>query len=170
MFKFFSFLLERVNKLFIMFFQFQVCIIHSDMDTCRISIIGRLRTINVIVWRAVLVFSAFVSHEFKSTVGYYFVGVHVYCRACASLNHVNRKLLMMLTFNDFITGLQDRFSHFIRKQAQFMVCYCCSGFSDSHTFDKQGVFIQVKFTDDKIFNATHGLYPVKCFFRHFFTS
>ena len=69
MFKRFGFALERIDQLLKMFHKFKVSIIHSYMYGSRISVIGGLWTIDMIVRWAVLVFAAFIKDSIRLLPG-----------------------------------------------------------------------------------------------------
>ena len=98
-----SFLSESLDQCCKVFHQFKMGIIQTNVNGCRIRVIGRLRTIDVIVGRAVLVLSACVSHQFQCN---HFIGIHVGSGSGPSLNHIYRELVMMFSFQYFFTSLQ----------------------------------------------------------------
>ena len=60
--KFCCFLAERFNQYLKMFYQFEVGVVQSDVNGGRISVIGRLRTVHMIVGRTVLILPSLMSH------------------------------------------------------------------------------------------------------------
>ena len=105
--KLIRFLPERLDQNLQMLNQFQMSIIQSNVNGCRISIVGRLWTVDVIVRRTELIFSPLMPHQFQCPVGNHFIGIHVSGRTGSSLNHIYRELLVMLSFEYFFTGSQD---------------------------------------------------------------
>ena len=72
-----------------------------------VSIIGRLSAVHVIVGRNDGVFAALVSQDFKGTVGYHLVGIHVDRCSCTTLHHINREFAVELAGDDFAACLLD---------------------------------------------------------------
>ena len=59
----------------------------------------------MVVRRAVLVVSEFMSHDLKRTVCDNLIRVHVGCRTCSTLDHVHRELIMMLPCENLSASL-----------------------------------------------------------------
>ena len=147
-----------------------MCIVQANMNGCRISIIGRLRTVHMVIRRAVLILSALMSHQFQRTIGNHFISIHVGGSSGSALNHVHRKLVVILSFQYFFTGFEDSIRLFFRQQIQFTVGNSSPHFCDSQCLNKQRVLIQMKLADAKVFNTTECLYSVQCTFGHFTTT
>ena len=109
------------------------------MYGCRISVVGRLRTIYVVVRRAVCVISSFVSHKFQSTIGDYFVGIHIGACAGSALNHIYRELFVVLAVYQLLARRLDGFCHIVCEQTKLVIGFGCPHLSDSQTFDKQRI-------------------------------
>ena len=140
------------------------------MNSGRISIISRLGTVHMVIGRAILVFSAPVPHQFQCTVGNHLIGIHIRSRSGTTLNHIDRKLFMMLTFKNFLTSFQYGVCLFFCQQVQFTIGNGSSHLCNSQSLNKQRVFVQVKFANAKIFNTTECLHSVQCTFRHLTTT
>ena len=83
------------------------------MYGCRISVVGGLRTIYVVVRRAVCVIATFVSHKFQSTIGNYFVGIHIGACAGSALNHIYRELVVVFAVYQLLARRLDGFCHIV---------------------------------------------------------
>ena len=77
-----------------------------------------------------------VSHEFESTVGDDFVGVHVGRRARTTLNHVDREILVMLPVKYFAAGRDDRVRLFIGEKPELMIGHCSTHLCDGQPVDE----------------------------------
>ena len=159
--------MERIDQLLKMFHKFKVSIIHSYMYGGRISVIGGLRAIDVIVRWAVLIFAAFMSHDFKRAISYYLIGIHIGSGACSPLNHVYRELLVVLAFEYLLTGFKDSIRLLPGKQTKFGIGNGCSHFGNGKSVDKQRIFVQMKFTDTEILDTSESLYSIHGAFRYF---
>ena len=144
-----------------MLHELEVSSIKSDMDSCRICVICRLRAVHMIIWRAMLIFSKRQSHDLKSTICNYLIGIHVCCGTCSSLDHIYRKELMMLALKNLTACLGDGFVLCIRKKTKLVVSLSCSKFCYSQSVDKQWVIVQMETADRKVFKASQGLYAIK---------
>ena len=102
-----SFLPESLYQHFEMLNQFQMSVIESNVDGGGISIVGRLRAVDMIVRRTVLILSALMPHQFQCPVGNHFIDIHVRGSTRASLNHIYGELFVMLSFKYFFTSSQD---------------------------------------------------------------
>ena len=105
--------------------------------------------------------------DFKSAIGDYLIGVHVGSGSGSALNHIYRELFMMLAFKYFLTSFKNSIRLLFGKQAKLEVGNSRSHFSDSKSIDEQRVFIQMKFTDTKVFDTSEGLYSIHGSFRYF---
>ncbi|MNI61460.1 hypothetical protein D3C73_1167340 [compost metagenome] len=79
----------------------------TQADRRRVSVVGRLRHVHIVVRVQVLVFAFLVTHRFKSNVGDHFVGVHVGGCTSATLNHVHHELFVEVAADQSCTGFAD---------------------------------------------------------------
>ena len=144
--------------------------LHLDIETYvdggRISVVGGLRTVHMVVGRAVLVLAALVAHDFQRTVGDDLVGVHVGRSAGASLYHVYGEMLEVLAVHYLAACLREGDELFVGQQAELMVRHGGTELGDCQTFDECRIVREMKFADFKILYASHCLYAVQCTFRH----
>src|ERR1019366_3063889 len=68
-------------------------------------VVGRLRHVDVIVGMDRLLAAHLTAGDLDSTIGYYFVGIHVRLRAAACLPDAEREMVIEFPGNDFIAGL-----------------------------------------------------------------
>ena len=74
----------------------------------RIHIIGRLRSVHVVIGVDVPIVPVFKAQRFQRKIGNHFIRIHVCRGACAALDHVHDEMLVMVTCQQFVTGVLDR--------------------------------------------------------------
>ncbi|MNL02016.1 hypothetical protein D3C87_1225060 [compost metagenome] len=79
----------------------------TQADRRWVSVVGRLRHVDVVVRVQVLVLAFLVTHCFERNVGDHFVGVHVGGSTGATLNHVDHELFVEITADQSGTGFAD---------------------------------------------------------------
>ena len=134
--KLFALSSESIDHLLKMFHQFEVRIIHTDMNSGRISVIGRLRTVNMIIGRTILIFPTFMSHQLECAVGYNLVGIHVGGSSGSTLDHVYRELVMMLPFQNFFTCTKNGICLLFGQQSKFKVSHSGSHLGNGQCINK----------------------------------
>ena len=144
--------------------QFEVRGVESQMDGRRIGVVGRLRAVDVVVGRAVLIFTAVVTHNLQRTVGNHLVGVHVRRRAGAALNHVHGEELVELARADFAAGLGNGFEELVGEQPHLVVGHGGAQLHDGQPLDETGIVAQVELADGEVLQSAHGLHAVEHIF------
>ena len=89
----------------------------TELERCRIGIVGRLREVHMVIGVAILVFALIVAHYLQCTVGNHFVYVHVGRCSCTALDKVNRELVNKCTLHNLFTSLLDCRADFLVKSA-----------------------------------------------------
>ena len=169
--------LEHVGELFALagkggdqlhevFAQFEVRGIKSEVDRRRVGVVGRLRAVDMVVGRAVLVFAAGVPHDLQRTVGDHLVGVHVGGGARTALNHVHGEEFVEFALHDFTAGLRNGVEKLVRKQPHVVIGDGGAQFHDRQPPDKEGILAQPELADREILQPAHGLHAVQYVFRH----
>ena len=137
-----------------MLHQLVVSEVHADVYGSRVSVVGRLRAIHMVVWRAILVFAALVTHDFESAIGNYLIGIHVGGGAGAALNHVYREVIVMFAIENLAACLHYGLSLAFGKKSEFGISDSSAHLGDSEAIDKIGVFIEVKLADAEVLNTS----------------
>jgi len=94
---------------------------HADVHGRGIGVVGRLRTVHVVMRITVLVFTFPVAHELERAVRDDLVRVHVRGRAGAALEHVELELIVQLAVDQLLTCSLDAFQHLVRQSAGVVV-------------------------------------------------
>ena len=150
--------------------QFEVRGVEPEVDGRRVGVVGRLRTVDVVVGRAVLIFAARVPHDLQRTVGDDLVGVHVGRGARAALNHIHGEKLVEPARHDFAAGLRYGSEKFVGEKPHRVVGDGGTQFDDGQPLDETRVFAQAKFADGEILQSAHGLHAVQYVVRHFYAT
>ena len=95
--------------------------IQAEVDCGRVGVVGGLCAVDMVVRRAILVFAAFVPHDFESPVGYDLVGVHIGRGTGAALYHVDREFLPVLPVKDFLASRNYGVLLLVRKESELVV-------------------------------------------------
>ena len=90
----------------------------------RISIVGRLAEIDVIVRVKPGILALFVPKQFQRAVGDDLIGVHVGGCAGSALDFIHNELLMKSAGADFAAGFRNRLHPIPVEQAKFVICTC----------------------------------------------
>ena len=144
--------------------------IKTEMDSCRICIIGRLRTVYMVVWRTILILAGLVSHYLESTIGYDFICIHVCSRSRSTLDHIYRELIVELAFKNLMACLCDSLVLFVCQEPQLVVGDSSAKLGHSQSVDKQRVITKVKAADREIFNTPESLDSIKSLDRNIHSS
>ena len=131
------------------------------MDGRGISVVGRLRAVDVVVRGEVLEFALLVTHDLEGTVADDLVGVHVRRRPCATLDHVYGEVLVMLAFEEFVTSLDDGVLLLVGEQTKAVVSDGCRFLGPRKAMDEEGIVAKVEVADAEVFYPSEGLHPVE---------
>jgi hypothetical protein len=93
--------------------------------------------------------------ELATTVGDHLIHIHIELRATARHPHMERKHILVLTSEDFITGLDNQMKRLIRKATTLMVCDCRRFFN--HSVGSDHLLRHQIPADTEIFKGTLGL-------------
>ena len=131
------------------------------MDGRGISVIGRLRAVDVVVGREVLELALLVTHDLEGTVADDLVGVHVRRRPCAALDHIHGEVLVVLAIEELVAGLDDRILLLVGEQAKAVVSDGCSFLGPRKAVDEEGIVAEMEGADAEVFFSAQGLHPVE---------
>ena len=129
---------------------------------CRgIGVVGRLRTVHVVVGRTVFIFAVFVTHDFEGAVSYHLVGVHVGGGSGASLNHINRELIVIFAIDDFLTCLFDGLGLLFCQKSETVVGACGTHLGYGKAFNELWILVEMQMADLEIFDSAQSLHSVE---------
>ena len=137
----FSFSAESIGKCLYMLYQNFIHIEYCKLDSSRVGIIGRLRTIYMVIGVAVYIVSFFEAKNFQSTVSDYLVSIHVHRSTSSSLEHVYRELVMELTINDLMSCFFYGGTYFFRDYTKGGIGLNCCQFYKSKSTDELRIII-----------------------------
>jgi hypothetical protein len=120
----------------------------------------------MVVRRTILILSRLVAHDLKRTIGNNLVCIHIGCGTGTSLNHVYRKLLMMLAGEDLLTCLRYSSKLIVCQKTELVVCHGSTKLCDSEAIDKERIVAKMKTADREILYAAKGLDSIKGLRRH----
>ena len=92
-FKFLSLITERRNEALQWYHQLLIHANDGIADSGRISIIGTLTTIDMIIRHTILILTLLMTQNLNSTVGNNFVSIHIHRSTGATLHQVDREIL-----------------------------------------------------------------------------
>ena len=144
--------------------QLEVRGIEPQVDGRRVGVVGRLRAVDVVVGRAVLVLAAAMAHDLERAVGDHLVGVHVRRGAGAALDHVHGEELVKLAVADLAARLGDGLVELVGEQPQLMVGDGGTQLDDGQPLDETGIVAQAELADGEILQTAHGLHAVQHLF------
>lgn len=102
--------------------QFDDGCVNSDTEAGRISVVGRLTFVHVVVRIQVLIFTFLVTHQFQTDIGQHFVGVHVDGGTRTTTVNIYRELIHAFSvIQNFITCCDDGICHTLRNGLQLFV-------------------------------------------------
>ena len=152
------FTLEALAQLMNCIHQFYDGGVHRDAETGRVSIVGGLTFVNMIVRIQILIFAFLMSHQFEANVRQHFVGVHVNGCARAALVYVNRELIhAFAVVQDFITCRNNRVSNAFWNGLEFFVCQRSGFLHHHHTANKLRDITDFTVADVEVFNRSQSM-------------
>ena len=156
-----SLLLQSFDELEVVGAELEVGGIETEVDGRGVSVIGRLRAVDVVVRREVLELALLVAHDLEGTVADDLVGVHVRRRPCAALDHIHGEVLVVLTFEELVTGLDDGVLLLVGEQTKAVVSDGCGFLGPRKAMDEEGIVAEVEGADAEVFFPAKGLHPVE---------
>ena len=161
--------MECLNQQFQVRHQFLVHENERQLESSRISIIGRLGHIHMVIRVAVLVLTFLMSHQFQGAIGYYLIDIHIRRSPCSPLNQINGELVMQFTADNLFAGMRNGICNIVRQNFQFLVCLSCCPFYHCQCLHIVRVIADGNTANVmEILNATQGLDTIICLCRHFF--
>ena len=131
------------------------------MDGRGISVVGRLRAVDVVVGREVLELTLLVTHDLEGTVADDLVGVHIGRRPCATLDHIYGEVLVVLAIEELVAGLDDRVLLLVGEQAKAVVSDGCGFLGPRKAVDEERIVAEMEGADAEVFFSAQGLHPVE---------
>ena len=101
-----------------------------------------------------------MAHDLKSSVCDHLICIHICSCTSTSLDHVHRKLVMVLTLKDLITRLHNGSILLICEKSKLVVGNSCTDFCHCESVDEQRVVTQMETADRKILDTTKSLHSV----------
>ena len=135
--------------------------IEPEVDGRGISVIGRLRAVDVVVRGEVLELALLVTHDLEGTVADDLVGVHVRRGPCAALDHIHGEVLVVLAIEELVAGLDDRVLLLVGEQSKAVVSDGCGFLGPRKAVDEEGIVAEVEGADAEVFFPAKGLHPVE---------
>ena len=136
--------------------ELEVRSVETEVDSRGVRVVGRLRTVHVVVRREVLELTLLVAHDLERTVADDLVGVHVRRRTCAPLDHIDGEVLVVLAFEELVASLDDSVLLLVGEQAKAVVSDSGSFLGPCEPVDEEGVVAEVE-----VFYPTEGLHTVE---------
>ena len=99
--------LQRLDALDEVRAQLEVRGIEAEVDGRGVSVVGRLRAVDVVIGREVLELSLGMPHQLEGTVADDLIGVHIGRRARPALDHVDGELIVVLALEELVAGGDD---------------------------------------------------------------
>ena len=165
-----SLLFEGFDQLLQVLDQLQMRSVHTQVNSRRVGVVGRLRTVHVVVGRAVLVFAVLMAHDLQRAVGDHFVGVHVGRRTGTALDHIHGECVVVLAVHDLAAGLCDRIELLVGEQPQLVIGFRSSQLGNGESLDEEGILVQMEFADSKVLDTPQGLDTVKYVGRQLYAA
>ena len=140
--------------------------IEAEMNGRRISIVGRLRTVDMVVGREILIFTSLMTHDLKGTVGDHFIGVHVGGCAGTTLDHIDGELVEILSIHYLAACLRYGVVLLVGQKAELMVGHCRTQLCDGQSLHKRRIVAEMEPAYLEIFQTSHGLHSIQIALRH----
>lgn len=139
----------------------QVAGVEAHVDGRGVGVVRRLRTVHLVVGRAVSVFARTVAHVEQRHVGDDFVGVHVRAGPRAALYHVHGELVVIAAGADGLAGGPYAGVLFVREQAQFVVRGSRGLFCPGQAAEKGRIVREAEAADGEVLDAAQCLDAVE---------
>ena len=135
--------------------------VHRELDCRWINVVGGLAEVDVGVGADDVVLAALVAHELESTVGDYFIGVHVRGGSRATLEHVHPEVLVMTSGAYLAAGGDDRVRDGRLEKAEVPVCFGGGFLHGGDRGQKRRELAKLNAADGKILHRAQCLYAVQ---------
>ena len=116
----------------------------------------------MVVRRTVFILSGLVSHVQQRNVGNHLIGIHIGARTSATLNHVNRKFLVILACYDVFTRSLDAGILLVGEQPQLVDRLGSRQLGVRQSVDKSRIVFEFETADGEVLHSTQCLDAVEC--------